>query len=283
MRKFTHYLVTRFNVPLEGLGPETVKARSLPPSWLQDRMILFERFCAPSVSGQSNLHFTWLIYCAADTSPDILDRIQDAVKPEVSLQLRQVENYKDLIQDLKRLCASTTTPFVMTTRLDNDDGIGEHFIDQIQSSFIEQNKTVINLLGGIKYDLGAGVISHMRHSLRNPFTTLIESHDPGEPFETILGFHHLYPGSHLHYINVKHPYGFWMNIHPQNAAPRLINGRPRISKSVCAHYHLDTRHVPFSLVNTIRYTLKWFPRAAWRKFLFLVKTKILASSKNGNL
>src|SRR5687768_15010598 len=128
MAKFTHYLVTRFNIKIDGFGPELIQSATRTSMWEAERTKLFEKFCAPTVSGQSNKNFTWLIYCDVGTSENIIKRINNATKGIESVQLIPAPNFNEMLSHLRNLTGSGPTPFVITTRLDNDDGIGIHFI-----------------------------------------------------------------------------------------------------------------------------------------------------------
>ena len=61
MSSFQHFLLTNFNVRLPKFSQDGNGLSVLTEEWLEHRLMLFERFCLPSVLGQTNLGFTWLV------------------------------------------------------------------------------------------------------------------------------------------------------------------------------------------------------------------------------
>ena len=64
-QEFTHLILTRFNTVV-GFAPS---ARGLDQDWLEARLLLFERYCLPSIAVQRGASFTWLVFCDA-ASPE---------------------------------------------------------------------------------------------------------------------------------------------------------------------------------------------------------------------
>jgi hypothetical protein len=67
MVKFTHYLVTRFNVPVDNWNRDKTGQPTLDGTWMKHRLALFNRYCVPTISGQTEKNFHWIIYCDVNT------------------------------------------------------------------------------------------------------------------------------------------------------------------------------------------------------------------------
>ena len=67
-----HVILTRFNIASPG---REVAIRN-SPGWLDRRFGLFEQFCLPSIAGQTERNFHWLIYFDKDTPAEFRERIE---------------------------------------------------------------------------------------------------------------------------------------------------------------------------------------------------------------
>lgn len=276
MGKFTHYLVTRFNVRIDGHGPEFIRHDARGTNWEVERIPLFAHYCAPSIGGQTNNAFTWLIYTDVNTPETILQKIINAIPEWIRYLLVPVENFEALLTDLRDKCVHATTPYVVTSRLDNDDGVCKNYIQTIQEHFEPTDNLFINLLGGVNYNLKENILTYHRHSLRNSFCSLVEKRKENQMI-TVMGFNHLHPPSNSISKNLAIPYAFWMNLHDHNAAIRHNTGIPLLHKEVLRYYAIDPQYVKISISNTISYTVKWFPQALKRKIAYKLRTFVRKS------
>lgn len=163
-----HVILTRFNIASPG---REVAIRN-SPGWLARRFDLFEQYCLPSVSGQIQKDFHWLIYFDSATPAEFRDRIEAAQKihPFVA---RFVDFFdKQMIaEDVKALVSSRET-LIVTTRLDNDDAIASDFTARVQTAAREAPAdTVLNFTRGIAMRKRR-LYTAVDHS--NPFTSLVE-------------------------------------------------------------------------------------------------------------
>ena len=67
---FAHFLITRFNIST----PFTGNTPILTDAWLTKRFELFEQFCFPSVAGQTNNNFQWIILFHPETPSHFMKR-----------------------------------------------------------------------------------------------------------------------------------------------------------------------------------------------------------------
>ena len=76
---FNHYLITRFNLRADYWDVTKNNEQLLTDEWMDNRMWLFENFCFPSVVGQTNQNFEWLLYFDTNTKDVYKNRIINLV------------------------------------------------------------------------------------------------------------------------------------------------------------------------------------------------------------
>jgi hypothetical protein len=211
-----------------------------------------------------------LIYCDTHTPDDIIQHIKSITSLISKVEVHLVDGYDEMVYHLRTRCSDSPTPFVITSRLDNDDAIGTQYIETIQRSFSSQ-EMMLNLLGGINYHVSRKLMTHLRHKEHNHFSSLVEKIQDNIPLRTIMGFSHLHPPEHVAVKNVILKYAFWITLHPQNAAPRNNRGWPVMRAAVAKEYSIDPYHTPVSWRNTILYTIGWIPQAVFRKLRFKIR------------
>jgi len=123
-----HVLVTRFNLPSAGVQ-ELIRAKD---GWLRERVALFERFTVPSVLGQANRDFTWLIYFDP-ASPQWLRQMIAKYEHDGTFVpvFRESVSTEQMISDIRTIIG-TPADDLLTTNLDNDDVIATDFIARLQ-------------------------------------------------------------------------------------------------------------------------------------------------------
>lgn len=156
---------------------------------MTDRWRLFERFCLPSVTGQSSKDFHWLVFFDADTPASWRDRIDATV---ASPRFRPVFLREPFTGDAVAAAISAAhlndAPFLITSRLDNDDALAPHFIARVQSAFRPHRLQFLNFPLG--YQLAGGRV-YLRPYLAGSFASLIEQVGAG-PVRTVhFTDHHL--------------------------------------------------------------------------------------------
>ncbi|MEM6501474.1 MAG: glycosyltransferase [Cyanobacteria bacterium P01_C01_bin.89] len=124
-----HFLLTRFNV----VRPFTANKPILDHDWLNRRFELFERFCFPSVAGQTNNDFYWIILFHPQTPDIFMQRLDRLCKSAPHLKVLVGKTFKGLIKErILDLGSSNELNALITTRLDNDDSICQDFVSEIQ-------------------------------------------------------------------------------------------------------------------------------------------------------
>ena len=215
---FHHVLVTRFNVPLVlDISPRAQPVnRGLSAEWLEHRFGLFERFCLPSVRTQTCQKFTWLVWFDEKTPAPFRERIEKHAATWPVLRPCFVPNFDTsrLLQEITRECAAPE-PWLLTTRLDNDDAIATDFMATVQKHVSPAQRNVINFPLGFSWSDGRVYLDRQRS---NPFTTLVER---AEGAMTIFSSDHRYLEKVAELKQVKAP-PMWMQvIHDRNVCNQV--------------------------------------------------------------
>jgi hypothetical protein len=122
MKQFSHYILTRFNTQLVNdkmLYDEPDKAES----WMRERMELFKK-TKESVLAQEG-DFRWIISLDKRTPREYVEAIGGDSRIKIINEVVQ-----DALKDIK-----IWTPWVITTRLDNDDQLQPGFVKAVQEHF----------------------------------------------------------------------------------------------------------------------------------------------------
>lgn len=170
MATVKHLILTRFNVPF------TQWAHLLSDEWMEHRFSLFENICYPSIVGQTNQDFQWVMLCDPKTKPEWKKRI-DSYSRLTPIYC----DWEDRFSHILSFAEGETN--LITTRLDNDDALNKHTIERIKGHYRGQAHHFINFPNVIVTD-GRRVEKLCESS--NPWVTLIES----RPFKTVWSLKH---------------------------------------------------------------------------------------------
>lgn len=183
--KYRHAIITRFNVLYRELVHKTPKPKGLDASWLAQRFDLFEKYCLPSVLAQTCQEFTWLIYFHSGTPTTFVERARRACAghDNIRLQFCDIYEHEILERDLKAELIPAPE-WLLTTRLDNDDGLRSDFVQRLHDNLRFSGTEAINFANGIVY---AGGRTYLHHDDSNAFLSLLE---PFPGFKTVLFVRH---------------------------------------------------------------------------------------------
>lgn len=166
-----HVLITRFNLP--SVGPESViRAQD---GWLQNRVELFEQFTVPSVLRQSFAgRFDWIVYFDPESPAWLLDRLAPLVSAGVFTPIyREVATWKEVIEDADTLTGAHGD-ILITTNLDNDDGLAVDFVQRLQSLARKGERLAVYLADGL---ILSGDHCYLRVDRENAFCSVAEPWD----------------------------------------------------------------------------------------------------------
>jgi hypothetical protein len=191
MKPFRHFLITHFNI---SRGDAKLNADNVPidrdgqpvrtAEWLEHRFMLFERYCLPSILGQTNQDFIWFIRYDPDAAGDCGGRL---ARYAAYRNLRPIAKiwYATAIQRE----ISPDTECVVTTRIDTDDAFHREVMADIQRNVRPGMTEFINFQNGYVYEHASGLV-RPRDYPDSPFVSFVE-HPRLEPLRTVSRFSHL--------------------------------------------------------------------------------------------
>jgi uncharacterized protein (UPF0297 family) len=176
---FKHYLITRFNLRAEYWDVTKNNEQLLTDEWMDNRMWLFENFCFPSVAGQTNQNFEWILYFDTNTKEVYKNRIISLVANHSNINVFFVDAMPAFEPELLKYIAHGTKgiPYLITTRIDNDDSIHVDFINEVQKQFDKQDYRAIDFIKGYSLQIEPIYILGKKEQLFNPFISLIEKNE----------------------------------------------------------------------------------------------------------
>ena len=206
-----HVLITRFNLPSNGVEG-VIRAQE---GWLRERVRLFEQYCLPSVVAQDAPRFHWMVYFD-EQSPDwLMQAMQAHVERGVFIpQLATSVPTSRLLADI-RAVVGAPGQYLMTTNLDNDDGLARNFVSRLQAVPPAGHQVAIFLTRGLVRD-------HERVYLRvdpaNAFCTVLE---PWTDPETCWADWHTLLPRRMRTIRLSGEPGWLQVVHGNNVSNRV--------------------------------------------------------------
>ncbi|ABK05499.1 hypothetical protein Arth_4124 [Arthrobacter sp. FB24] len=162
-----HVLLTRFNLPSRG-AESRIRAKD---GWLKTRLGLFESYCLPSVRCQSNQNFHWIIYFDPQSPAWLRERIAELNQDALFTPIFRAEvSSAELLQDLHAVTGARHNE-LLTTNLDNDDGLASDFVERLQAAGHSGTRTAIYLVNGL-IRCGSGL--YLRTDRANAFCSVRE-------------------------------------------------------------------------------------------------------------
>lgn len=165
-----HIILTRFNLPSKG-AESFIRSRD---GWLRDRVVLFERYCLPSVQRQTSRDFHWIVYFDPQSPDWLMKRVQRWTEDGAFTAIFRDEVPHDvLIEDLRSVSGAGRR-HLMTSNLDNDDGLADQFVERLQGAAVENPRTALYLTIGL---IKNGGRLYRRTDRNNAFCSVRESWD----------------------------------------------------------------------------------------------------------
>jgi hypothetical protein len=137
-----HFILTPFYVRRHfNTGSGQIEVRLAPPEWLAGRLRLFEAYCLPSVIAQSDQDFRWFLYFDDATPAEYLDRVASLTLRHRNIHIKRCALWEGATLERDLLAAlDAGKRWVMTTRLDNDDGIRRDFVSMLHAAARERTE-----------------------------------------------------------------------------------------------------------------------------------------------
>ena len=211
--RIDHVLLTRFNLPTQGVEG-LIRARE---GWLQNRVELFERYCAASVANQRQ-PVSWIIYFDPDSPSWLMERLapladQGLFRPIMRASVSQDELLFDI-----RETVPERGDILITTNLDNDDGLAVDFSQRLRSVDTEHRRVAVYVARGL-IKSADGVF--LRTDRRNAFCSVRE---PWEGAVTAWSEYHNEFPKIMPAVQLDGPPGWLQVVHGANVSNR-VRGR----------------------------------------------------------
>ncbi len=213
-----HVLLTRFNLP--SVGAESyIRAAE---GWLRERVELFERFCLPSVQNQTMTdRLAWLVYLDPESPAWLKARVSEwAGRSPMTPIYRAEVPRQALVADLRRVSGGDGRMLV-TTNLDNDDGLAADFSARVRVAVgtgLDTGPSAVYVDRGL---ILGNARTYLRRDTVNAFCSVAESWD--DPVTCWSAWHNEL-GRLMPEIHVDGPPGWLQVIHGRNVSNR-VRGR----------------------------------------------------------
>lgn len=253
-KSYTYYLITQFNIVqswfkdcTEDNGRNNLH-KFQTPEWLAERFRLFEAFCLPSIVNQT-AEFTWLVLFNSETPEVYKERIASYQAKYPYFVPLYLKPYTDDLPVLQQyIYEHSKTPYIITTKCDNDDILHRDYMQLIQNQFAEQECTMLHYASGMQYDVQNQILYSCQY-LNNHFHSVIERCTP--TIHTVLQIddRKAYNMSYMEFGNHKTP--MWVElVHGCNVYNRIMNWNMR-------PLYCDTKNIlgSFLPLNKMAYTI----------------------------
>lgn len=198
MNPFAHFILTRFNVPPNLPPPPESPSESpaepspapawLDAAWLARRFEWFERICLPSVDGQTEGAFQWLVFLDWATPMAFKEKMAalcvhyDCLRPVYCSHF----DAATALAEIRR--REKPDKVRITTSLDSDDALHPRMIECVQE-LARTKLGAMDLLRGffISFPLGCCAREgkfYLQRRRDNPFMSFVSSAECGR---TVLG------------------------------------------------------------------------------------------------
>jgi len=164
-----HVLLTRFNLP--SVGPESViRAQD---GWLRDRVGLFLRYTVPSVAAQT-ARVSWIVYLDPASPAWLVDRLSPLADAGAFVPVYRESVTAAQLADDARAVTGARGDVLLTTNLDNDDGLAIDFAARLQALAVPGERRALYLADGL---IRRGDRVYLRRDRHNAFASVAEPWD----------------------------------------------------------------------------------------------------------
>jgi hypothetical protein len=199
--RFTHLLLTRSDY------------RPDHPA-LAERVRLFRELTVPSIAAQTCSRFAWLV---------------ETQNPEFREALAPIPNALIVARPLSTVVleALAGAPWLITSRVDNDDLLLPEYVERVQAEFREERAAIDSR--GYRWDLRTDEVVHFDHyraDFTSPFASLVE---PAKGAVGVRSVHH-HALAKLAPVTVLEDRLWVQTIHETNLQMKWIDGHAAASE-----------------------------------------------------
>jgi hypothetical protein len=217
--KFTHLVLTKFNV----VTTFASQTRGIEDAWLRERISLFMTYCLPSIANQRGARFRWLVFCHGDSPAWFKEHMASLSEFLTPIYVEGLATTEVITRKIKE-GGYVTTPYLITTRLDNDDALAKNNLALVQRAFGQQEREFVVFPLGLQLFRG-----HLYGLcwLDAPFYSLIEKVEISGDFTTVLCMRHgdIYKGNRVRQLwNASQ----WLEVIHSNNVSNSLRGWPKL-------------------------------------------------------
>jgi len=212
MNSVEHYILCRYNCNLFDSNPYNIKN---PIEWMEDRYIKFQKLL-DSIENQTISTFYFIIFIDPKTNQDLQEKLVELISTKLKTKNWELSklSVKDYFKNKK-----INTPYIITSRVDNDDEYYPKFAEIIQGSFNEVEESLD--VRGIQFDVKTKIkYTSGRITPNSPFISLIEKTND---IKTVFFTQHsnICKKVKCGFVNYEHPL-YIQNIHNNNIINKII-------------------------------------------------------------
>lgn len=272
---FEHFVITRFNLKFLNYYHNDKNGKTTQTEdWLENRFQLFDKFCFPSLTGQTCQNFKWLVLFDINTPLIFKSRIETYQNQYSNFRPLYVEPTDTELLDLILRNAITSmsnkeTQYIITSRIDNDDAFHINMIKDVQSFFQDKTEGFLNYNYGIQYDLSRSCATKILYK-NNHFISRIEKND--EHIKTVLSIDHTQIESESKVFSINNRRKpMWIEvIHENNLSNYMQINKPIFNSSYFEQFNLE---IPIDLKVTTKFLSSYLKKNIYEG-LALFFTKI---------
>lgn len=271
---FNHLLVTRFNLRNPEWDVTKNNEKLLTNDWMEERMWFFENFCFPTILAQTNQNFEWLLYFDITTPEKFKTRISELIQNQLNFKVFYIDGMPQFYDELKKYISAVPNkkPYLITSRIDNDDSVHKDFINEIQLQFKQQDYLVLDIIKGYSLQIRPTVMLGKKEHIFNPFMSLIEKND--DP-KTIWYYHHNMWKKETRIKQVNHKRLWIAVIHEKNKVNNF-NGYDNVKWNKLKSDFVLSEEANVLIKNELLPHNKWL-KLSWKNKI-IVKYKVISKS-----
>lgn len=275
--KSDFFIITRFNLRLWSKDKHNISTQT--EKWLEERFDLFQKICYPSILGQIDQNFCWIVLFDKNT-PDKFKELIEQMHHEYSnfqpYFLDQKDTKEFIAFSRKIILGKAYGNSIITLRLDNDDALNHKYIHEVKYRMSKlEGIRLLSFRYGIQYLCQYNLAVRIPYS-NNHFLAMKEP--LCDDIKTVYSCNHFFvKESGLPFTcidNKKFP--FWIEtIHSSNIDNDLkmtLNLQPIIDKTILLQFGIDKTITPFySIIGYVTYILPRFLYQVYRRFRQKIK------------
>jgi len=231
--RYQHIIITHFNIRWKTVskkGRFELFKNPLSQEWMDHRFDLFDKYCYPSITNQTNQDFDWFVFF----DPAITDKERlkqyDRITP-IFIPSGIFFNPSHVCKHINPLILD----FLITTNLDNDDSLNINYVETLHNSLTgKYNVEVVEFPHGYLFDHSTRETRsyHEEHGafmslIEKPNSTRLRGSSRRIPFKTIrfADHRHIVKKIRSNYTRIETDEPMWLQVvHDKNAKNLMDRG-----------------------------------------------------------